>query len=84
MTGLLNQLEEDAAYLYRYDNEGNRTARIDKQTGETTLYEWDYRNRLTTISSYDCDPEAFGNAVLQKTVTQTYDVWEPVGPSPGR
>jgi RHS repeat-associated protein len=75
VTDALNQLQEDAAYLYRYDNEGNRTARIDKQTGETTLYEWDYRNRLTTISSYDCDPEAFGNAVLQKTVTQTYDVW---------
>ena len=75
VTGLLNQLEEDADYLYCYDNEGNRTARIDKQTGETTLYEWDYRNRLTTISSYDCDPEVFGNAVLRKTVTQTYDIW---------
>ena len=75
VTDPLNQLQEDAAYLYRYDNEGNRTARIDKQTGETTLYEWDYRNRLTTISSYDRDPEALDDAVLQQTVTQTYDIW---------
>ena len=44
-----NLLVEDADYRYVYDAEGNRTRRIDKATGESVEYEWDYRNRLILI-----------------------------------
>ena len=39
----------DANYNYVYDQEGNRTDRIDKTTGESVHYDWDHRNRLTLI-----------------------------------
>ena len=60
-TGTANQLLFDGTYYYLYDNEGNRTLRfVDvDQSGtlttadtEITEYDWDYRNRLTKVSSF--------------------------------
>lgn len=48
-TGLNNRLLSDGTYTYEYDAEGNRTKRIEINTGEVTEYTWDYRNRLTAV-----------------------------------
>jgi len=75
VTGDLNRLLDDGTFTYAYDAEGNRTKRIESATGETTVYAWDHRNRLTTISTYDEDPALPSAETLTKQVTQTYDVY---------
>jgi RHS repeat-associated protein len=45
-----NRLLDDGTYTYQYDNEGNRTRREHKTTGEVTTYSWDHRNRLVAVS----------------------------------
>ena len=61
-----NLLRFDGRNYYEYDKEGNRTAKLDLVTGEVTTYTWDYRNRLTQVTT-----------VSGATVTQanySYDV----------
>jgi RHS repeat-associated protein len=41
----------DGSYLYLYDNEGNLTEKQEIVTGKVTTYTWDYRNRLTKVTS---------------------------------
>ena len=69
-TGTDNRLLSDGKYNYDYDNEGNRTQRVEIATGEVTQYSWDYRNRLTQVIVKD----AAGNVV--KAVEYTYDVFD--------
>lgn len=77
-TGVNNRLDSDGTYFYEYDAEGNRTARfVDDGDGllglgdlEVTLYDWDHRNRLTSVLSYD----TFGGTE-QKRVEHGYDVF---------
>ncbi|MBE9140285.1 RHS repeat protein [Nodosilinea sp. LEGE 07088] len=69
-TGDRNRLLNDGTYSYEYDNEGNRTRRVDIATGEATEYTWDYRNRLTSIVSKD------GTGTITQTVLYTYDVYD--------
>ncbi|TWT75097.1 putative deoxyribonuclease RhsB [Allorhodopirellula solitaria] len=45
-----NQLQTDGTYNYTYDDEGNTLSRILISTGAVTLYEWDHRNRLESIT----------------------------------
>lgn len=47
--GLNNRLLEDSNFRFEYDDQGNRTARVDKGTGQRDEYAWDYRNRLTSV-----------------------------------
>jgi hypothetical protein len=68
LIGPNNQLLSDGTYDYTYDAEGNRTSRTNIATGEVTAYAWDYRNRLTQVTSLDAS-----NNVTQ-TVKYTYDV----------
>ena len=53
VTGENNQLLSDGTYNYEYDAEGNRVRRIEIATGIVTEYEWDYRNRLTGVVTFD-------------------------------
>ncbi|HEY2415095.1 MAG TPA: RHS repeat-associated core domain-containing protein [Pirellulaceae bacterium] len=46
-----NQLKSDGVFTYQYDAEGNRTSRTKIATGEVTTYTWDYRNRLTQVTT---------------------------------
>ena len=45
----LNQLLEDDSCVYRYDLDGNMTAKIDKNAGDTTVYTYDIENRLVEV-----------------------------------
>jgi len=49
-----NRILQDGTYSYTYDNEGNliRKARLD-DPNRPTLYTWDYRNRLTSVSVFN-------------------------------
>ncbi|MFQ4138137.1 peroxidase family protein [Nodosilinea sp. PGN35] len=68
-TGDHNRLLSDGTYSYEYDNEGNRTRRVEVATGEATEYTWDYRNRLTGVVSKD------GAGTVTQTVLYAYDVY---------
>ncbi|MEM7476403.1 MAG: hypothetical protein AAF483_15525, partial [Planctomycetota bacterium] len=48
-----NRLTSDGTYSYTYDDEGNRTNRVHNFTGEETIYDWDYRNRLVSVTEKD-------------------------------
>lgn len=69
-TGGNNQLLGDGQYNYEYDAEGNLTKLFEIATGVVTLYEWDYRNRLTLVATYDSS----GNII--KSASYTYDVFD--------
>jgi RHS repeat-associated protein len=45
------RLLNDGTYQYLYDDEGNLSAKTELATGKITTYQWDYRNRLTTVTS---------------------------------
>jgi RHS repeat-associated protein len=68
VTGVGNKLLSDGTYNYQYDAEGNRTKRTNIATGVVDEYVWDYRNRLTAVTSKD----AVG--VVTQTVGYEYDV----------
>ena len=72
-----NQLTCDGTYTYQYDSEGNRTARfVDNDTSGTlttgdtdiTEYQWDHRNRLTSVTNR----ASYGGATTQ-VVDYIYD-----------
>jgi hypothetical protein len=46
-----NRVLNDGRYAYQCDDEGNLTSRTDSQTGEVVGYEWDYRNRLSKVTT---------------------------------
>ena len=50
-TGTDNQITSDGTYTYTYDADGNRTSRTSIANGSVTDYTWDYRNRLTEVTS---------------------------------
>ena len=67
-TGENNRLLSDAEFDYEYDNEGNRTRRVNRATGAATDYIWDHRNRLVEVVDRDA-----GDRIVQQ-VRLTYDV----------
>ena len=81
-TNAANELLYDGKYTYSYDAEGNMTARwvasttspLETQPGagdtDITVYTWDNRNRLTSVTHY----AAYGAAPSQ-TVTYIYDAF---------
>jgi RHS repeat-associated protein len=66
-TGTNNQLLTDGVHNYIYDDEGNRTRRVEIATGKVTEYVWDYRNRLAGVLFKDA-----GGSVT-KTIDYIYD-----------
>ena len=47
--GPYNRVVTEGDFDYEYDDEGNRTKRINTATGETREYVWDHRNRLVSV-----------------------------------
>jgi YD repeat-containing protein len=45
------RLLNDGTYKYLYDDEGNLTDKTELATGKITTYQWDYRNRLVSVTS---------------------------------
>jgi RHS repeat-associated protein len=81
--GKNNQLETDGTYRYAYDDEGNRIARFKDIDGnlllsnndeDVTLYAWDHRNRLTTVTGYSVYTTA--DPTVSLSVQYAYDVFD--------
>jgi RHS repeat-associated protein len=68
-TGVDNRLLTDGVYNYAYDDEGNRTRRVEISSGKVTEYAWDYRNRLTGVLFKDA------GGVVTKSIEYSYDVY---------
>lgn len=45
----LNQLLEDDSCVYQYDLDGNMTEKVDKATGDTTVFTYDIENKLVQV-----------------------------------
>ncbi len=75
-----NQLLSDGTYRYLYDAEGNRIVKyvddgdgvLDAGDTDITTYDWDYRNRLTAVATYD-DYTDYAAGTSSTTVAYTYD-----------
>ncbi len=67
-TGPNNRLLSDGRYNYEYDAEGNLTKQTEIATGQVTILEWDYRNRLSKVTELDVE----GNVLL--TAEYIYDL----------
>jgi RHS repeat-associated protein len=69
----------DGKYQYQYDDEGNLTQKKELVTGNLTNYSWDYRNRLTKVTSgsqvveylYDAEDKRVGKKI-NGVVTEKY------------
>ncbi|TWT29628.1 RHS repeat domain-containing protein [Blastopirellula retiformator] len=62
-----NQILSDGTYNYAYDDEGNITLRTNIADGSYTVYEWDHRNRLASVTDYDVSD------AKQQQIDQAYD-----------
>ena len=62
VTGENNQLLSDGTYNYEYDAEGNRVKQNEIATGDVTEYQWDYRNRLTSVVTFDSDDNVISDS----------------------
>ena len=74
-TSTNNELTSDSSYTYTYDDEGNRISKTNSTHRE--LYEWDYRNRLTSVTKQEFNAETQEWTTVQ-IVEYTYDynnVW---------
>jgi len=60
-------------FVYAYDDEGNRETRTNAAADELVEYEWDNRNRLTAIRTYDTSGP--GDPVLGEEILYTYDAF---------
>jgi RHS repeat-associated protein len=71
VTGDSRQILNDGKYVYKYDDEGNLQEKKELVSGNITNYEWDYRNRLTKVSSagqtveyqYDAEDRRVGKVI---------------------
>ena len=86
-----NEMATGAGYSYQYDNDGNRIAQwVDNngvqesspQEGDTniTIYTWDYRDRMTSVTTYASYDAWKGigedsSPMPTQTVTYTYDIF---------
>ncbi|MDO4630036.1 MAG: RHS repeat-associated core domain-containing protein [Planctomycetia bacterium] len=74
-TSTNNELTSDGTWSYTYDDEGNRLTKTNSTNRE--LYEWDYRNRLTSVTKQEFNTETQEWTTIQ-IVEYTYDynnVW---------
>jgi RHS repeat-associated protein len=85
ITGPDNELLYDGTYYYQYDADGNQVARwVDNNSGSEsspqpndtniTIYTWDNRDRLTSVTSYDNYTD-YQSGTATQTVTCIYDVF---------
>ncbi|MEQ9406875.1 MAG: RHS repeat-associated core domain-containing protein [Fuerstiella sp.] len=69
-TGTNNQVTSDGTYNYEYDDEGNRTKKTTISGGAYVEYDWDHRNRLTTVTFRT------SGGTKTKEVAYTYDAFD--------
>jgi RHS repeat-associated protein len=62
-----NQLRQDAAYDYAYDDNGNLSRRTDRSSGAYSTYVYDHRDRLLEVRQFTAGGAPTG------TVTYRYD-----------
>ena len=65
---VVNQLTEDANFIYTYDLNGNLTRKTFKVSGNHTDYTYDAENRLIRVDEF-----AFGSSTPGATSTYRYD-----------
>ena len=63
-----NQLTEDEAYIYAYDEKGNLTEKKHKVDETVTRYDWDTENQLTRVTKHEME-----TALPSETITYAYD-----------
>ena len=68
--GADNRVLSDSQFTYQYDNEGNLIQKVDKSSGDITSYVYDFRNRLTDVTT-----TSPGGIVLHSE-HYTYDVFD--------
>ncbi len=66
-----NQLLHTLDFNYSYDEEGNRSGIGSDASIEFTAYEWDNRNRLTSVTE-----QAFAGGYALRKVAYTYDPFD--------
>jgi RHS repeat-associated protein len=72
-----NQLDSNGEFTYQYDNEGNLIRRTDIASGDYTGFEWDHRNRLTSVVRYDANgtPTNEADDTITHEVNYYYDAF---------
>jgi YD repeat-containing protein len=65
-----NRLLSDGKYNYTYDDNGNRTQKLEIASGDYQDFTWDHRNRLTLIEFRD------SAGTLQQAVRFSYDAFD--------
>lgn len=68
--GTNNQLLADGQFTYTWDAEGNISSRTRTSDGAVTRYQYDHRNRLTSVT------EETAAAVITRSSTMTYDAFD--------
>ena len=63
-----NQLTEDEAYIYAYDEKGNLTEKKHKVDETVTRYDWDTENQLMRVTKHEME-----TALPSETITYAYD-----------
>ena len=70
--GADNELQSDGTYNYTYDKDGNLITRTKISDRSVTVYEWDYRDRLTAVTYY-ASASDYGLGKSSSRVQYTYD-----------
>ena len=65
-----NRILADSQFTYQYDNEGNLTQKVNKSTGDITNYTYDFRNRLTDVTTTS------SGGIALHSEQYTYDVFD--------
>ncbi|PSB14254.1 hypothetical protein C7B65_26655 [Phormidesmis priestleyi ULC007] len=82
VTGTNNQLSSDGKYAYTYDDEGNLKTRTEIATNVTGTFNWDSRNRLTSVTdtaglsvsyAYDAHNQRIAKTTEGMTTRYVYD-----------
>ena len=71
-----NRVAFDGTYNYLYDGEGNRIRRTHQSTDHVTIYDWDHRNRMITVTEYASTTDADAGTNATKRVEQVYDIMD--------
>jgi RHS repeat-associated protein len=91
-----NRLTNDGVFNYTYDDEGNLTSKTRLSDSQVTKFEWDFRNRLTSVTLLEADLTAkqiqyaydmFDRRISENILLGTWDgisqVFVPAGPADG-
>jgi RHS repeat-associated protein len=73
-----NRVLTDGAFNYAYDNEGNLITKTEIATGNVTIYTYDFRNRLTSVTQRDAHGALLHSAqyvydCFDRRISQTVD-----------